>query len=170
MSIPVLSFHPTKLNRPENVHNWQKNHECRSWQLQQLSPVIPPICFVSFQFIVSFPFFHLLIQTAPLNLSASSIPLVSSVLSILLIPFSHNFHANIPLIPLVLLISQLQVHQFHWLYSFLRFQQVHHYHQFPPFIPPIPEAPSALLIIPTNPKTPSTFQEFYKFCQFHQFF
>ena len=51
------------------------------------------ICFVPFQCIVSF-LENFLVQTAPLNLSV--IPLLSSYLSIWLIPFSHNFHAIIP--------------------------------------------------------------------------
>ena len=70
------------------------------------------ICFVPFQCIVSF-LENFLVQTAPLNLSV--IPLLSSYLSIWLIPFSHNFHAIIPWIPSVPSITQFQFYQFQWL-------------------------------------------------------
>ena len=70
------------------------------------------ICFVPFQCIVSF-LENFLVQTAPLNLSV--IPLLSSYLSIWLIPFSHNFHAIIPWIPSVPSITQFQFYQFKWL-------------------------------------------------------
>ena len=65
-------IHPNWTDR-KNVHNWQKNHECRSWQLQQLLPVIPPICFVSFQFIVSFPL------SSDSNSSVKSICFINSI-------------------------------------------------------------------------------------------
>ena len=73
-------------------HNWW------SWQLQQFSHAIPPICFFSI-LLHCVP----LVQTAPLNLSV--IPFLSLDLSIWLIPFPiisnplfHDFH---------------QFHQFH---------------------------------------------------------
>ena len=69
-------------------------------------------CFVPFQCILSF-LENFLVQTAPLNLSV--IPLLSSYLSIWLIPFSHNFHAIIPWIPSVPSITQFQFYQFQWL-------------------------------------------------------
>ena len=97
----------------KNVHNWQKIHNCQSWQLQQLSPVIPPICFVSFQFIVSFPLssgsnssvksicvtnsiglirsidmVNIIFQYFPCHYSMNSISSVNSTTSSLSIPFS----------------------------------------------------------------------------------
>ena len=46
---------PNRTNR-RMYTTGKKIHDCQSWQLQQLSrSVIPPICFVSFHFIVFFP-------------------------------------------------------------------------------------------------------------------
>ena len=109
------SYFANSPNQTAKNHLIKKNyttgknfHDCQSWQLQQFSPVIPPICFVPFQCIVSF-LENFLVQTAPLNLSV--IPLLSSYLSIWLIPFSH-FRAIIPWIPSVPSITRFHFYQF----------------------------------------------------------